>query len=108
MKWKIFLLALLWPSPAVLAQTQPQAELKSLEIGDQIPKEIWEQPFKVINHPDGKEIIRLSDYSGKLIILDRKSTRLNSSHVKISYAVFCLKKKKKQKHTEHQSIRRNL
>src|SRR5690606_41570260 len=27
---------------------------------------------------------------------DRKSTRLNSSHVKISYAVFCLKKKNKQ------------
>src|SRR5688572_31755123 len=30
---------------------------------------------------------------------DRKSTRLNSSHSQISYAVFCLKKKKKQKHT---------
>src|SRR5690606_41931274 len=30
-----------------------------------------------------------------LTALDRKSTRLNSSHVKISYAVFCLKKKKK-------------
>src|SRR5207302_2665125 len=29
--------------------------------------------------------------------LDRKSTRLNSSHVKISYAVFCLKKKKTRK-----------
>src|SRR5690606_39672538 len=28
---------------------------------------------------------------------DRKSTRLNSSHVKISYAVFCLKKKKRPK-----------
>src|SRR5438067_7004583 len=28
-------------------------------------------------------------------LLDRKSTRLNSSHVSISYAVFCLKKKKK-------------
>src|SRR5690349_24017152 len=28
---------------------------------------------------------------------DRKSTRLNSSHVEISYAVFCLKKKKKQR-----------
>src|SRR5690349_22112771 len=28
---------------------------------------------------------------------DRKSTRLNSSHVEISYAVFCLKKKKKTK-----------
>src|SRR5690349_4018354 len=31
---------------------------------------------------------------------DRKSTRLNSSHVEISYAVFCLKKKKKQNRTE--------
>src|SRR5690606_41903500 len=30
---------------------------------------------------------------GSLAGLDRKSTRLNSSHVKISYAVFCLKKK---------------
>src|SRR5438876_2277844 len=29
---------------------------------------------------------------------DRKSTRLNSSHPSISYAVFCLKKKKKRKH----------
>src|SRR5690349_23102334 len=36
---------------------------------------------------------------------DRKSTRLNSSHVEISYAVFCLKKKKKKKQsdsTQHQ------
>src|SRR5437868_8616508 len=30
---------------------------------------------------------------GQIDILDRKSTRLNSSHVSISYAVFCLKKK---------------
>src|SRR2546430_6648593 len=30
------------------------------------------------------------------LILDRKSTRLNSSHSQISYAVFCLKKKKKK------------
>src|SRR5688572_31957360 len=30
-------------------------------------------------------------------LLDRKSTRLNSSHSQISYAVFCLKKKKKKK-----------
>src|SRR5438477_8614147 len=29
--------------------------------------------------------------------IDRKSTRLNSSHMSISYAVFCLKKKKKKK-----------
>src|SRR5690606_39813163 len=32
---------------------------------------------------------------GRASRVDRKSTRLNSSHVKISYAVFCLKKKKK-------------
>src|SRR5690554_7335461 len=32
---------------------------------------------------------------------DRKSTRLNSSHVRISYAVFCLKKKKKERRLEN-------
>src|SRR5690349_22170705 len=36
------------------------------------------------------------DYE-QLLAGDRKSTRLNSSHVEISYAVFCLKKKKKKK-----------
>src|SRR2546427_2063998 len=35
-----------------------------------------------------------------LYVRDRKSTRLNSSHSQISYAVFCLKKKKKQRN-EH-------
>src|SRR5690625_5672369 len=34
---------------------------------------------------------------GKKAYIDRKSTRLNSSHVAISYAVFCLKKKTKTK-----------
>src|SRR3712207_7514658 len=33
----------------------------------------------------------------RLCAVDRKSTRLNSSHANISYAVFCLKKKKKKK-----------
>src|SRR5947209_16142506 len=41
-----------------------------------------------MGHPDGAR-------------LDRKSTRLNSSHANISYAVFCLKKKKKTKKTKH-------
>src|SRR5256885_12638297 len=36
--------------------------------------------------------------------LDRKSTRLNSSHLVISYAVFCLKKKKKQQYTQPHSV----
>src|SRR2546430_9348500 len=35
--------------------------------------------------------------------LDRKSTRLNSSHSQISYAVFCLKKKNKKNKTTHSS-----
>src|SRR5438034_8251858 len=34
-------------------------------------------------------------------LLDRKSTRLNSSHTVISYAVFCLKKKKNKKNNTH-------
>src|SRR2546430_10384784 len=34
----------------------------------------------------------LEDYYGDILELDRKSTRLNSSHSQISYAVFCLKK----------------
>src|SRR5438309_5231026 len=34
---------------------------------------------------------------------DRKSTRLNSSHSSISYAVFCLKKKKKKKYNKNES-----
>src|SRR5437868_8989433 len=38
--------------------------------------------------PDGAEMVR------RVRDGDRKSTRLNSSHVSISYAVFCLKKKK--------------
>src|SRR2546427_759117 len=42
------------------------------------------------------EHLRLFERS-RLQILDRKSTRLNSSHSQISYAVFCLKKKKKNK-----------
>src|SRR5699024_11711149 len=39
--------------------------------------------------------------------LDRKSTRLNSSHVSISYAVFCLKKKK-NKTTKHSQTHKEL
>src|SRR5207249_9581171 len=39
---------------------------------------------------------------------DRKSTRLNSSHVSISYAVFCLKKKKKKKHCKPPTFNTSL
>src|SRR5437870_7067935 len=46
-----------------------------------------------INAKDRSEIPQL-DIGAAIIRLNRKSTRLNSSHVAISYAVFCLKKKK--------------
>src|SRR2546427_8219300 len=39
----------------------------------------------------------VASFKATQIRLDRKSTRLNSSHSQISYAVFCLKKKKKNK-----------
>src|SRR5690606_40181580 len=38
---------------------------------------------------------------------DRKSTRLNSSHVKISYAVFCLKKKNKKKQNKDHDTKKS-
>src|SRR2546421_9315986 len=42
---------------------------------------------------------QLPDQHERLVVkIDRKSTRLNSSHDQISYAVFCLKKKKKKEH----------
>src|SRR5690606_39847378 len=43
-------------------------------------------------HVHGNLFAFLNILIGYLLIQDRKSTRLNSSHVKISYAVFCLKK----------------
>src|SRR5690349_23124180 len=42
---------------------------------------------------------------GEIGEADRKSTRLNSSHVEISYAVFCLKKKKKKKKKQQRHTR---
>src|SRR5699024_11834086 len=44
---------------------------------------------------------RTSRVAAERRIQDRKSTRLNSSHVSISYAVFCLKKKKDRSFTHH-------
>src|SRR3712207_7374677 len=50
----------------------------------------------------GAEAISINDQRlGPTSAIDRKSTRLNSSHANISYAVFCLKKKKKQYKASH-------
>src|SRR5437899_9560932 len=45
------------------------------------------------------------EISGNVEERDRKSTRLNSSHLGISYAVFCLKKKKKKKKSKTHNYR---
>src|SRR3712207_8818448 len=45
-------------------------------------------------HESPERVSARSTHSTSLWFLDRKSTRLNSSHANISYAVFCLKKKK--------------
>src|SRR6266540_5413897 len=47
---------------------------------------------------------RASDSRGGI---DRKSTRLNSSHITISYAVFCLKKKKKKTKCQKKQQKKN-
>src|SRR2546422_7608075 len=63
-----------------------------------------------VNHPgatDGLAALALAAGETRRIELgDRKSTRLNSSHGYISYAVFCLKKKKNTKNREYKSITR--
>src|SRR5438067_2573629 len=59
----------------------------------------------ILNEPWGErrlEMANLLCYAARQsnvgqVRTDRKSTRLNSSHVSISYAVFCLKKKKKKR-----------
>src|SRR3989475_7692915 len=53
----------------------------------------------VIVRADGLRVA--IDHKG---LVDRKSTRLNSSHSQISYAVFCLKKKKKKKRIYYDDI----
>src|SRR5437870_8346868 len=51
---------------------------------------------------------RLREQASVLDATDRKSTRLNSSHVAISYAVFCLKKKKQHQNYHHTLLKSEL
>src|SRR5437899_12002145 len=67
-------------------------EIYTLSLHDALPISISinsPEARRFLFHPDDDFAFRTS------IFEDRKSTRLNSSHLGISYAVFCLKKKKK-------------
>src|SRR2546429_5184967 len=57
---------------------------------------------EISHEASGKAVAR----SGRIVRFfeDRKSTRLNSSHGYISYAVFCLKKKKNETHDRHLNV----
>src|SRR5471032_1281066 len=64
-------------------------EIYTLSLHDALPI-LWHRLFRAAQY--GPIARRLDQAAAE----DRKSTRLNSSHIKISYAVFCLKKKKKR------------
>src|SRR5690625_5340476 len=62
----------------------------------QVVKDAWHGETTEKDLDDVIRIIESYIFRRLICQVDRKSTRLNSSHVAISYAVFCLKKKKKQ------------
>src|SRR5256885_10594341 len=55
-----------------------------------------DEPQLLVELDFGIEVHAGKKSMGLVVVTDRKSTRLNSSHLVISYAVFCLKKKKKR------------
>ena len=70
---------------------QEKSQIRNLTLHlKQLEKEEQRRP-KVSRR---KEIIKIRAEINEIEMKDRKSTRLNSSHITISYAVFCLKKKK--------------
>src|SRR5438445_6844975 len=75
--------------PSAFHSRPASTEIYALSLHDALP--IWQtDPGLIAQQDPGRPA--LQGISG----LDRKSTRLNSSHANISYAVFCLKKKNKQ------------
>src|SRR2546426_6419556 len=73
--------------------------LPLLDAIDTVHQQHPEETLTVVLPEEVESSLRRMFYSPKILGLkaDRKSTRLNSSHLVISYAVFCLKKKKIKK-----------
>src|SRR5690554_7274754 len=84
-------------------KTMKDSDLDVFSITDHnvIDVELYKKLSTMITDKDiigGVELniaIDCEEIEKRKLTVDRKSTRLNSSHVRISYAVFCLKKKKK-------------
>src|SRR5690606_41937630 len=75
----------------------PTRRSSDLFFGLMIPRAVPGVPPEVLNPREAWADKAAYDRTARELVgrfEDRKSTRLNSSHVKISYAVFCLKKKK--------------
>src|SRR3712207_8727941 len=72
-----------------LAEVRAQQVLSQLQAGGQFGLAVTRFARLRLDHP--RQVGRALVLAGE----DRKSTRLNSSHANISYAVFCLKKKNK-------------
>src|SRR2546430_17537635 len=80
-------------------------EIYTLSLHDALPissalvedgQAFYENYLKAALEPDHcGEFVAVEPIAARYFVGDRKSTRLNSSHSQISYAVFCLKKKKK-------------
>src|SRR5690349_23487808 len=86
----------LFPYTTLFRSTDPARVLeRGLGGAQHIEKADDAHERRVLEGPDDVVHERGNDDSQRLRQQDRKSTRLNSSHVEISYAVFCLKKKKK-------------
>src|SRR5699024_12663194 len=79
-------------------------EIYTLSLHDALPIYIQEYHIRPIRD---RHLTVCNHQMVRKAMLDRKSTRLNSSHVSISYAVFCLKKKKKKQITNQNRIQNN-
>src|SRR5437868_8708781 len=77
------------------SSTSSVAEEERVSVESRLP--LQESSPDVVDVPASTPWPLVLAFGVMLLFGDRKSTRLNSSHVSISYAVFCLKKKKKKK-----------
>src|SRR3989442_11689660 len=81
------------------SQKPPRAEPAKSTLpqpGKPVPSRAYPGALLVVEGTDGSGKSTQLYLLKRWLEIDRKSTRLNSSHVRISYAVFCLKKKKKK------------